>query len=110
MPRAIVLVIVLTVAASRASAGSAPLVSPRTPVASATSGVQTCPFRVGDTVRRAGGGAAVPPPGQAVVGNFDGVERSGMIQIETGGDGLVTITSRVSGHPERVETCRLADA
>jgi hypothetical protein len=44
------------------------------------------------------------------VGNFDGTNRGGSIQIDTSGDGLVTITSTVSGHPKRVETCQLPDA
>jgi hypothetical protein len=109
MSRAIVTVFVVALAASCASAGTTTTVPPRV-VASVSPVVPTCPFEVGDLVRRAGGGAAVPPRGQGVVGNFDGVERSGMIQIDTRTDGLVTITSRVSTGPKHVETCQLPDA
>jgi hypothetical protein len=66
-----------------------------------------CPFGIGDSVTRAGGGATVPERGQAVGGNFDGVNQSGSIQIETGLDGVVTIKSKVTGQAELVEICQL---
>jgi dipeptidyl aminopeptidase/acylaminoacyl peptidase len=50
-----------------------------------------CPFGVGDTIRRGGVGAAVPPPGRGVVGTADGIAKSSTIQIETSLDGVVTI-------------------
>ncbi len=66
-----------------------------------------CPFGIGDTVIRGGGGADVPERGQAVTGNFDGVNQSSEIQIETGLDGVVTITSSTTDQPKMVEVCKL---
>jgi hypothetical protein len=82
----------------------------KTPVATPQAGASSippCDFEVGDIVTRAGGGAAVPPPGKDVSGNFDGVYQSGSIDIVTSLDGVVTITSDVSGQPSVVETCVL---
>jgi hypothetical protein len=66
-----------------------------------------CPFRIGDSVIRAGGGAVVPEPGRGVIGNFDGVNQSGSINIDTSLDGVVTIKSQITGQPETVEYCQL---
>jgi hypothetical protein len=77
-------------------------------VASPTpSSIPPCDFKVGDIVKLAGGGAVVPPLGQGVTGFFDGVDQSGSIQIDTSEDGVVTITSRVTGQPTTVEMCLL---
>ena len=112
MSRAIVVVIVMTAAIGTACASGgtkAPDLSPATE-RSVTSVVPRCLFEVGDTVRRAGGGAVVPPPGQGVAGFLDGAERSGSLQIDTNTDGIVTITSQVSGQAKRVEKCQLPGA
>jgi Tol biopolymer transport system component len=69
--------------------------------------IGTCEFEVGDVVHRGGGGAAVPPPGQGVVGYFDGVTESGSIQITTSLDGIVTIVTELGGETQTVESCVL---
>jgi hypothetical protein len=73
-----------------------------------SSAIPLCEFEIGDIVERAGGGAAVPPLGRGVTGTFDGPDRSGSITIETGLEGLVTITSELTGEPPTVEVCSLA--
>ncbi len=67
------------------------------------SDLAVCDFDVGDTIRRGGVGAAVPPPGQGVVGTADGITKSSTIQIETSLAGIVTI------QPGN-ERCRLPEA
>lgn len=66
-----------------------------------------CAFDVGDTVSRGGMGAVVPPRGQSVSGHADGVSSSSEITIETGADGVVTITGSRDGEPIPRETCIL---
>jgi hypothetical protein len=66
-----------------------------------------CPFGIGDSVIRGSGGAVVPERGKGVSGSFDGATSSGSIAIETSVDGIVTIKSSSTDHPETVEVCRL---
>lgn len=99
------------------SVAAAPAASPRlSAVASAshsaslspTPTLPTCDFKIEDIVRRAGVGSVVPKRGRGIVGSFFGVHQSGSIQVFTSLDGIVTIKSKVTGQPEKIEVCKLS--
>jgi hypothetical protein len=70
-------------------------------------GIPVCDFQVGDSVFRGNVGAAVPPPGQGVVGNSDGPSTFSEITVETSKDGVVTIAGRQDDVTFDPETCLL---
>ena len=88
---AILLLLFLTVAVAAGSCSSAPSGSPSPKIRST---LAVCPFKVGDTYSKYGGGAAIPEPGLGVIGFGDGTDGGTTFQAETSKDGMVVITAR----------------